>query len=144
VYDLAVEKDTAFTVNLEGTKNVNDFVRSIKNLHRYNYVSTCYVAGKRKGRILETELEHDAGFRNFYEETKFLAEMEVERLKKDLPVTIFRPVRGGRRFKDRENGKIRRDILPDPLFATRAATPSIDKRWKHEGSPESGAGGLCC
>jgi len=91
VYDLAVEKDTAFTVNLEGTKNVNDFVRSIKNLHRYNYVSTCYVAGKRKGRILETELEHDAGFRNFYEETKFLAEMEVERLKKDLPVTIFRP-----------------------------------------------------
>jgi thioester reductase-like protein len=91
VYDLAVEKDTAFKVNLEGTRNVNDFARSVKNLNRYNYVSTCYVAGKRQGRIREDELEHKAGFRNFYEETKYLAEMEVERLKEELPVTIYRP-----------------------------------------------------
>ena len=61
------------------------------NLRRYNYVSTCYVAGKRKGEIRENELEHDAGFRNFYEETKYLAEIEVERLKSEFPVTIFRP-----------------------------------------------------
>src|SRR6185503_1551609 len=54
-------------------------------------VSTCYVAGRRTGEILETELEHRAGFRNFYEETKYLAEAEVEKLKNDLPVTIFRP-----------------------------------------------------
>jgi nucleoside-diphosphate-sugar epimerase len=91
VYDLAVAKNIAYTVNLDGTKNVNQFAGSLENLHRYNYVSTCYVAGKRKGRILETELAHSAGFRNHYEETKYLAEMEVERLKKELPVTIFRP-----------------------------------------------------
>lgn len=91
VYDLAVEKDLAFSVNVEGTKNVNDFVRTIKNLHRYNYVSTCYVAGKREGVILETELEHDAGFRNYYEETKYLAEISVENLKAEIPTTIFRP-----------------------------------------------------
>ena len=91
VYDLAVERDLAMTVNVEGTKNVNRLVRQIKNLNRYNYVSTCYVAGKRTGVILETELEHDAGFRNFYEETKYLAELEVERLKADLPVAILRP-----------------------------------------------------
>ena len=91
VYDLAVAKDIAYAVNLEGTKNVNEFARSVKELRRYNYVSTCYVAGKRKGRIFETELEHDAGFRNYYEETKYLAEMEVERLKKEIPITIFRP-----------------------------------------------------
>jgi len=91
VYDLAVEKDLATHVNLEGTRNVNDFARSVKDLNRYNYVSTCYVAGKRKGRILESELEHDAGFRNYYEETKYLAEREVENLKEELPVTIFRP-----------------------------------------------------
>jgi nucleoside-diphosphate-sugar epimerase len=36
-------------------------------------------------------LEHDAGFRNYYEETKYLAEREVENLKEELPVTIFRP-----------------------------------------------------
>lgn len=90
-YDLAVAKDVGFNVNLEGTRNVNAFVRTIKDLYRYNYISTCYVAGKREGDILETELEHDAGFRNYYEETKYLAEMEVEKLKSDLPVTIFRP-----------------------------------------------------
>jgi thioester reductase-like protein len=91
MYDLAVSKDAAYNVNLEGTKNVNTLVRSLPQLARYNYISTCYVAGNRKGEILETELEHDAGFRNFYEETKYLAEMEVEKLKADLPVTIFRP-----------------------------------------------------
>lgn len=90
-YDLAVAKDTAYKVNLEGTKNVNEFARLLQELRRYNYISTCYVAGKRTGEILETEIEHDAGFRNFYEETKYLAEIEVEKLKSELPVTIFRP-----------------------------------------------------
>lgn len=90
-YDLAVKKDLAYRINVEGTKNVNEFVRQLPNLRRYNYISTCYVAGRRKGEILETELEHDAGFRNFYEETKYLAETEVEKLKDELPVTIFRP-----------------------------------------------------
>jgi thioester reductase-like protein len=91
VYDLAVEKELASRVNVEGTSNVNRFARSIRGLRRYNYVSTCYVAGKRKGRILENELNGDAGFRNFYEESKYLAEVSVDRLKGELPVTIFRP-----------------------------------------------------
>ncbi|HUR99640.1 MAG TPA: SDR family oxidoreductase [Pyrinomonadaceae bacterium] len=90
-YDLAVDKEIAYRVNLEGTKNVNELCRSLPNLRRYNYISTCYIAGKRLGRILEAELEHDAGFRNFYEETKYLAELEVEKLKGELPVTILRP-----------------------------------------------------
>src|SRR6185369_1643149 len=91
VYDLAVDKDLAYRVNLDGTRKVNAFAKTVANLHRYNYVSTCYVAGKRNGSILETELKHDAGFRNFYEETKYLAEMTVEDLKEELPATIFRP-----------------------------------------------------
>ncbi|GIU81556.1 MAG: 3-beta hydroxysteroid dehydrogenase [Pyrinomonadaceae bacterium] len=91
IYDLEVKREPAYRVNVEGTCNVNEFVKSLPNLNRYNYVSTCYVAGKRKGIILETELEHNAGFRNFYEETKYLAEIEVEKLKPNLPVTIFRP-----------------------------------------------------
>lgn len=90
-YDLAVSENIANAVNLDGTRNVNEFARSLPNLEKYNYISTCYVSGKRTGRILETELEHNAGFRNHYEETKYLAEMEVEKLKDELPVTIFRP-----------------------------------------------------
>jgi nucleoside-diphosphate-sugar epimerase len=91
IYDLAVEKDLAFRVNVEGTRNVNELVRNLPHLRRYNYVSTCYVAGRRTGEILETELQHNAGFRNFYEETKYLAEMEVGALKTEIPTTIFRP-----------------------------------------------------
>jgi thioester reductase-like protein len=91
IYDLAVTRDIAMRVNVEGTHNVNEFVGSIANLHHYHYVSTCYVAGKRTGVILETELKHNAGFRNYYEETKYLAESEVAALKPSLPITIHRP-----------------------------------------------------
>lgn len=91
IYDLAIAKEPAFAVNLDGTKNVNALVRSLPNLRRYNYISTCYVAGKRTGHILETELQHAAGFRNHYEETKYLAELEVERMKPDFLITVFRP-----------------------------------------------------
>jgi nucleoside-diphosphate-sugar epimerase len=91
IYDLAVARDVGLLVNLEGTRNVNELARSLPRLRHYHYVSTCYVAGKRTGRILETELKHEAGFRNYYEETKYLAELEVEALKSELPVTIHRP-----------------------------------------------------
>jgi nucleoside-diphosphate-sugar epimerase len=91
IYDLAVRRDIAIQVNVAGTRNVNEFAQSLPNLRHYHYVSTCYVAGKRKGRILETELEHEAGFRNYYEESKYLAELEVEALKSTLPITIHRP-----------------------------------------------------
>lgn len=91
VYDLAVARNLGLRVNVEGTRNVNSFARSLSKLRHYHYVSTCYVAGKRTGLILETELQHNSGFRNYYEETKYLAEMEVDALKPELPLTIHRP-----------------------------------------------------
>src|SRR3989440_1454081 len=91
IYDLAVRAEIAQRVNVEGTRNVNDFVKTIARLRRYHYVSTCYVAGKRQGVIHENELQHAAGFRNHYEETKYAAELEVEALKSELPITIHRP-----------------------------------------------------
>ena len=91
IYDLAVPRDLARRVNVDGTRNVNQFARSLAHLYRYHYVSTCYVAGKREGLIMETDLRHDAGFRNHYEEAKYLAELEVETLKLELPITIHRP-----------------------------------------------------
>jgi len=91
VYDLAVPHDLAMRVNAGGTRNVLDFARLIPSLRQFHHVSTCYVAGKREGMILETELRHDAGYRNFYEESKYLAELAVESAKSELPVTIHRP-----------------------------------------------------
>lgn len=91
IYHLAVSRELGQRINVEGTRNVNAFVRLLPHLRHYHHVSTCYVAGKRIGSIFETELRHDAGFRNFYEESKYLAELEVEALKSELPVTIHRP-----------------------------------------------------
>src|SRR5882724_4908246 len=91
IYDLAVVQDLAMRINVGGTRNVNRFAQALSALRHYHYVSTCYVAGKRSGRIFENELRHEAGFRNYYEETKYLAEVEVEALKSELPVTIHRP-----------------------------------------------------
>src|SRR5215813_5282446 len=91
IYDLAVERDLAQRVNVHGTEHVNQFAGSIPNLKRYHYVSTCYVAGRRRGLIREDELQHNAGFRNHYEESKYIAELSVEAMKSDLPVTIHRP-----------------------------------------------------
>lgn len=91
IYDLAVDCAIAAHVNVEGTLNVITFAKTVRSLRRYHHISTCYVAGRREGLIKETELHHDRGFRNHYEETKYLAELETEALKAELPVTIYRP-----------------------------------------------------
>jgi thioester reductase-like protein len=91
LYDLAIARELALHVNVEGTRHVMQFARSLPKLRHFHYVSTCYVAGKRKGLIRETELRHDAGFRNHYEESKYLAELDIDALKSELPITIHRP-----------------------------------------------------
>jgi thioester reductase-like protein len=91
LYDLAVKRRLAMKVNLEGTQNVNNFALFLPKLRRYHYISTCYVAGKRKGVIREDELVHTAGFRNYYEQSKYLAEIEVAAMMQRIPVTIHRP-----------------------------------------------------
>ena len=91
VYDLAVARELAIRVNVEGTRNLNALAQTLPQLQHYHHISTCYVAGKREGLILETELQHSAGFRNYYEESKYLSELEVESLKPKLPITIHRP-----------------------------------------------------
>lgn len=91
VYDLAVARQLALHVNMAGTMHVLQFAQLMPQVRHFHYVSTCYVAGKREGVILETELHHEAGFRNFYEESKYLAEEQVEAAKKVLPITIHRP-----------------------------------------------------
>ncbi|CEG26586.1 Male sterility domain-containing protein [Bacillus sp. B-jedd] len=91
IYDLAVPREIAYKVNVKGTENVNAWVKALPLLERYIYFSTAYVAGLREGRLLETELVKPPRFKNHYEETKYEAEVLVEGLKKDVPVTIIRP-----------------------------------------------------
>jgi thioester reductase-like protein len=92
VYDLSVARELAMRVNVEGTRHVIDLARRAPALKRLHYVSTCYVSGRYRGRFTEEMLEQGQTFNNFYEETKYLAEVEVQRaMREGLPATIYRP-----------------------------------------------------
>jgi thioester reductase-like protein len=92
IYDLSVGRDVAMRVNVEGTRNMLAFARRCGALRRFQYVSTCYVSGRYPGLFTEDMLEESQSFNNFYEETKYLAEVEVQRaMRGGLPATIYRP-----------------------------------------------------
>ncbi|OEH92951.1 SDR family oxidoreductase [Bacillus solimangrovi] len=91
IYDIAVPKSLAEKINVHGTKMVNDWVQTLNNLKRYVYFSTAYVSGRREGNILETDLDEGQTFKNHYEQTKFVAEIEVQKIVSKVPTTIIRP-----------------------------------------------------
>lgn len=91
VYDLAVRRDVAMRVNVTGTERVLDLVERAPRLERFHYVSTCYVSGRHRGVFFEEDLEKGQEFNNFYEETKYLAEVEVRKRMSRIPATIYRP-----------------------------------------------------
>ncbi len=92
VYDLSVPRELAMQVNVNGTRNVLDFAEGASRLRRLHYVSTCYVSGRYAGQFSEDDLEKGQAFNNHYEETKYLAEVEVRaRMRGGLPATIYRP-----------------------------------------------------
>lgn len=120
IYHMGVDAPTARRVNLDGTRNVLALARETTNLRRFCHWSTATVSGKRKGVILEEELDEGQGFHNYYEETKFAAEKLARAAQRDFPVTIVRP---GVIVGDSKTGEI--DKFDGPyylmvLFATNA------------------------
>ena len=89
VYDLAVARAVAWSVNVEGTRHVLEFAAAAPGFERLQYVSTAYVSGTARGVFRETDLDVGQGFKNHYEATKFEAEIAVVR--SGLPATIYRP-----------------------------------------------------
>jgi thioester reductase-like protein/predicted lipid carrier protein YhbT len=76
--------------NVQGTGHVLDW--AAQQGLPVAYVSTAYIAGQRKGRVYEHELNEGQGFHNPYEATKCEAEALVQTWSKDtgLNVTVFR------------------------------------------------------
>ena len=91
IYDLAVPKEVAQAVNVEGTGNVLELCLAAGGLERLAYVSTAYVAGLRTGVVYEHELSLGQDFKNHYESTKFQAEVWVRDELDRIPTTIIRP-----------------------------------------------------
>lgn len=75
-------------VNVDGTAAVLRLAAGCARLERVGFLSTAFVAGRRTGLVLEAEREHDAGFANTYEQSKYEAERLVEA--SGLPVATYR------------------------------------------------------
>lgn len=92
VYDLGVARNVAMRINVHGTRHMLAFAAGVPSLRRFQYVSTCYVSGRTPGAFLETDLVRGQAFNNHYEQTKYLAELEVQKaMHSGLPTTIYRP-----------------------------------------------------
>ena len=112
-YDLAVSREVGERVNVQGTRNVLRFLADAPGEPQLHYVSTAYVSGDATGTFRETDLDVGQGFKNHYEETKFLAERAV--VESGVPATIYRP---GIVVGDSRSGETAK--FDGPYFALRA------------------------
>lgn len=111
IYYMGVDRATARKVNIDGTRGVLELASDAVRLRRMIHWSTAAVSGKRKGVVLEEELDQGQSFHNFYEETKFEAEKLAQGAQRRLPLTILRP---GVIVGDSRTGEI--DKLDGPYY----------------------------
>lgn len=92
-FDLTREQ--AKSINIDGGREITNLAWTLQkrgNFDRLDYVSTCYVAGHRQGRVYETECNEGQEFRNSYEWSKATAETHLrEQIKNGLRAAIHRP-----------------------------------------------------
>ncbi|MGI8782499.1 MAG: SDR family oxidoreductase [Acidobacteriota bacterium] len=86
------EREEIFRTNLAGTKNLMAWLEQTPS-RRVNFVSTAYIAGRRQGRVLESEIFTGQEFKNPYEESKCLSELFIRECeaRAGFQSTIFRP-----------------------------------------------------
>ena len=89
--DLSAPPHLAEQVHVLGTDMVNSFCLECRQLKRYVYFSTCYVCGTHKGDFREDDLELGQDFYNHHQRTRHFAEVRVQSLADELPLTILRP-----------------------------------------------------
>ncbi len=76
--------------NVDGTQHLLDLCARCA-LAQFHHVSTAYVCGLRRGRILETQLDLGQQMSNDYERSKLEAEKRVLAARLPEPPTIYRP-----------------------------------------------------
>ena len=89
--DLRGSREELLRVNCGGTQAVVELARGCQKLQRLMVLSTAFVAGKRRGLILENELDCGQEFVNQYEVSKFTSERFLRSLADSVPLTIVRP-----------------------------------------------------
>jgi thioester reductase-like protein/putative sterol carrier protein len=89
-FDKAERHEEPWLSNVTGTQNVLDLSREL-GVRKFHHVSTAYVCGQRRGRILESELDVGQAFGNDYEASKLEAETLVRAAAWLDGPTIYRP-----------------------------------------------------
>lgn len=88
---LGVDPKTAERINIGTAREALELAELAENLERLVFWSTAMVAGKRRGQVLEDELEPSGPFRNEVERTRMCAERMVREVLDSVPTTILRP-----------------------------------------------------
>ncbi len=91
LYNLSAPRDISVRINVDGTRHLLDLLGSCPHLQRFAHTSTLAVAGNYSGAFSEDDFDKGQGFKNFYEETKFLSEQLVRERRDRIPTVIFRP-----------------------------------------------------
>lgn len=76
--------------NIQGTRHVLELCQRA-GIKQFHHVSTAYVCGQRRGRILESELDVGQTLGNDYEKSKITSEKEVLAADFLSQVTVYRP-----------------------------------------------------
>ena len=82
------------SINVAGSANILELAKAIDVDHglcRLSHISTAYVAGKRTGAISEKDLSDQLGFSSIYEQTKYESEALMNKAKRVLCISVFRP-----------------------------------------------------
>jgi nucleoside-diphosphate-sugar epimerase len=91
LYNLSAPRDISVRVNVDGTRNLLDFLDTAKSFRKLAHTSTLAVAGTHSGVFTEDDFDKGQSFKNFYEETKFLSERLVRERLSAVPAMILRP-----------------------------------------------------
>lgn len=90
--DFRMNLATARIANCFGTENILKLADRSKNLNKFHYISTAFVAGTKEGLFAESDFDVHQRFNNAYEQSKFEAELLVrDFIKKRLKIHIYRP-----------------------------------------------------
>lgn len=92
-FDMPEEQASALNVRTtEEVLAASRWLAEKGRLKRLDHISTAYVAGDRRGRVFEHELDVGQGFRNSYEWSKCQSEKKIRAARaQGLPVAVHRP-----------------------------------------------------
>lgn len=80
--------------NVDGTRRVLELAEACSRqgaLNRFDYISTAFVSGRKRGVVTENTLSRNQAFSNNYEQSKYEAELLVRDYRSRFNIAIHRP-----------------------------------------------------